>query len=51
VPTTNDWTQRGGESKLQTGKTIRAYFRVVREHRGNRRIRTPLTLPDPDLTR
>jgi len=51
VPTTNDWTQRGGESKLQTGQTLRAYFRVMRAHRENRRLRTPLLLPDPGPTR
>lgn len=32
VPTTNDWTSRGGESKLQTGKTLRAYGRLFAGH-------------------
>ena len=36
VPTTNDWTQRAGASKLQTGKTLRAYARVLRAHRAAR---------------
>ena len=37
VPTTNDWTQRLGASKLQTGKTLRAYARVLRDHRSSGR--------------
>jgi len=37
VATTNDWTLRAGASKLQTGKTLRAYARVLRAHRAARR--------------
>lgn len=43
VPTTNDWTQRGGASKLRTGETLRAYARVLREHRSSMRRRPPIS--------
>ena len=36
VPTTNDWTTRGGESKLQTGKTLQAYGRLLAGHLSGR---------------
>lgn len=42
VSTTNDWTQRAGTSKLRTGQTLRAYVRVLREHRSDRK-----QLPQP----
>lgn len=35
VPTTNDWTQRAGTSKLRTGETLRAYARVLRDYRSS----------------
>jgi len=41
VPTTNDWTTRGGESKLQTGKTLRAYGRLLAGHLSGRLYAPP----------
>ncbi|HEY1358488.1 MAG TPA: glycosyltransferase [Thermoleophilaceae bacterium] len=32
VPTVNDWTTRAGESKMQLGPTVLAYFRVMAAH-------------------
>ena len=32
VPTINDWTKRGGVSKLQLGPTVRAYGRLMAAH-------------------
>jgi dolichol-phosphate mannosyltransferase len=32
VPTVNDWTSRAGVSKLRTGKTAKAYVRLLRDH-------------------
>lgn len=32
VPTVNDWTKRGGVSKLQLGPTVRAYGRLMAAH-------------------
>lgn len=42
VPTTNDWTQRAGASKLRTGQTLRAYARVLRRHRSTLRSQPEL---------
>ena len=43
VPTTNDWTQRGGVSKLRTRETLRAYARVLREHRSSLKRQPPIS--------
>jgi len=32
VPTVNDWTSRAGVSKLRTGRTAKAYVRLLRDH-------------------
>lgn len=32
VPTVNDWTKRGGVSKMQLGPTVRAYGRLMAAH-------------------
>ncbi len=45
VPTTNDWTTRGGESKLQTGKTLRAYGRLLGGHLSGRLYAPPVPAP------
>lgn len=41
VPTTNDWTTRGGESKLQTGRTLQAYGRLLAGHLSGRLYAPP----------
>jgi dolichol-phosphate mannosyltransferase len=42
VPTTNDWTQRAGASKLRTRQTLVAYARVLRNHRSSLRGRSSI---------
>jgi dolichol-phosphate mannosyltransferase len=42
VPTTNDWTQRAGASKLRTRETLLAYGRVLRNHRSGLRNRASI---------
>lgn len=42
VPTTNDWTQRAGASKLRTRQTAVAYARVLRNHRSSLRGRASI---------
>ena len=59
VPTINDWTKRGGVSKMQLGPTVRAYGRLMAAHLVGRIQPPPISpltydggfhSPDPDET-
>ncbi len=47
VPTVNDWTKRGGVSKMQLGPTVRAYGRLMAAHLVGR-IQPPAISPLSD---
>ncbi len=49
VPTTNDWTTRKGESKMQLKPTVLAYFRVMAAHIVGR-IQPPPVSPLAEVT-
>jgi dolichol-phosphate mannosyltransferase len=49
VPTTNDWTTRKGESKMQLKPTVVAYFRVMTAHLVGR-IQPPPVSPLAEAT-
>src|SRR5213076_1257966 len=49
VPTTNDWTTRKGESKMQLKPTVVAYFRVMAAHMVGR-IQPPPVSPLAEAT-